>query len=274
MNDVPIYDSAARPAPYVEEFVEAWKYRDLIMAFIKRDVVTRYKRSVLGVVWTMLNPLGTMLIMTLVFYQIFHVQQPNYPIYVLTGLISWAFFAQTTLAAPQTLLWSGNLVHRVYMPRTVFAFTAVGVGLVNLLLSLVPIAVVMLILRVPPKPPLLFVPVAIFLLGVFALGVGLLLSSAVVFFPDILDIYTIVLTAWLYVSAVFYPYTIIPAAYRWWFFNLNPMYHLILLFRDPLYYAKWPSLAHIATATTVAFVTLIVGWLAFARRADELAYRI
>ncbi len=274
MSGGPIYDSAARPTPVVEELVEAWRYRHLIMAFIKRDIVTRYKRSLLGVVWTMLNPLGTMLIMMVVFYQLFHVSTPKYPIYVLTGLIVWNFFAQTTSAAPQTLLWSGGLVHKVYLPRTVFAITATGVGLVNLTLSLVPLAVIMLILRVPPSLELIVVPFAMVLLAAFALGLGLLLSSAVVFFPDILDIYGILLTAWLYVSAVFYPYEIIPEAYRWWFFNLNPMYHLILLFRDPLYYGNWPSLSHIAVATGVSLVTLVVGWIAFARRSDELAYRI
>jgi len=89
-----------------------------------------------------------------------------------------------------------------------------------------------------------------------------------------IDIYTILLTAWLYVSAIFYPYEIIPIEYRWWFFNLNPMYHLVLLFRDPLYYGNWPSPGHVAAAMFVATVTLIVGWLVFTRKADELAYRI
>jgi ABC-2 type transport system permease protein len=273
VSDAPIYDSAARSAPWAEELLEAWKYRNLIVEFIRRDIVTRYKRSVLGVVWTMLNPLGTMLIMTVVFSQLFHAT-PKYPIYVLTGLIVWNFFSQTTAAAPQTLLWSGPLVHRVYLPRTVFAFTAVGAGLVNLLLSLVPLGLVMLVSGVPFTLPLLFVPVAIFLIACFALGVGLLLSAAVVYFPDVLDIYSILLTAWLYLSAVFYPYEIIPVQYRWWFFNMNPIYHLLLLFRDPLYYGNWPSLGHIATATAVALTTLVVGWLAFTRKADELAYRI
>jgi ABC-type polysaccharide/polyol phosphate export permease len=270
----PIYDSATRSAPFVEEFVEAVKYRHLIAAFIKRDIVTRYKRSVLGVVWTMLNPLGTMMIMLVVFFQLFHMSTPKYPIYILTGLIVWNFFAQTTMAAPQTLLWSGSLIHRVYMPRTVFAITATGVGLVNFVLSLIPLALVMVFLKVAPTPELIVVPYAMLMVAMFALGLGLFLSSIVVFFPDILDIYQILLMAWMYVSAIFYPYEIIPISYRWWFFNLNPMYHLILLFRDPLYYGNWPSIGHVAIATLVAVSSLLIGWFAFARRSDELAYRI
>lgn len=274
LSELPVYDSASRPASFVEEIVEAVKYRHLIWAFIKRDIVTRYKRSVLGVIWTMLNPLGTMLIMMVVFYQLFHQTTPKYPIFVLSGLIVWNFFSQTTLAAPQTLLWSGPLIHRVYMPRTVFAITATGVGVINFVLSLVPVALLMVVLRIWPSPVLLAVPFAMLLLAAFALGLGLLISSVVVFFPDILDIYQILLVAWMYVSAVFYPYEIIPIAYRWWFFNLNPMYHLMLVFRDPLYYGNWPSLGHVATATVVALSMLLVGWYAFARRSDELAYRI
>lgn len=273
MNDLPIYDSAARLAPPIEELKEVVKYRHLIFEFVRRDIVTRYKRSLLGVIWTMLNPLGTMLIMTVVFSQLFHATA-YYPIYVLTGLIAWNFFSQTTGAAPQTLLWSGNLVHRVYVPRTVFALTAVGSGLVNLLLALVPLGVVMLVLGAPLKPALLILPLAILLLAMFSLGVGLLLSTVVVYFPDVIDMYSILLTAWLYLSAIFYPYEIIPEAYRWWFFNLNPIYHIVLLFRDPLYYGNWPSWGHILTATVVAFSALVLGWVAFTRKADEIAYRI
>ena len=274
MSEGPIYDSAVRPPRALEEMRDAFLYRHLIGEFIRRDIVTRYKRSVLGVLWTMLNPLGTMLIMVVVFYQLFHVTTPKYPIYVLTGIIAWGFFAQVTSAAPQTLLWSGPLIHRVYIPRTLFAFTSLGAGMVNLLLSFVPLAVIMVFLRVPPTWALLSLPLAIFLLAVFSLGLGLLLSTWTVYFPDVIDIYAILLTAWLYVSAIFYPYEIIPIAYRWWFFNLNPMYHLILLFRDPLYYGNWPSGGHVLAASFVAIVTFVVGWFAFARKADELAYRI
>ena len=273
MSDAPIYDSAKRPPAWLEELMEVGKYRHLVEEFVRRDIVTRYKRSWLGVVWTMLNPLGTMIVMTIVFSQLFHTTA-KYPIFVLTGLIFWNFFSMSTLAAPQTLLWSGPLLHRVYLPRTIFALVAVGGGIVNMLLSLIPLGIVMLILHVPPTLALLFLPVSILMVSAFTLGVGLLLSSVVAFFPDVLDMYSIFTTAWLYMSAIFYPYEIIPIQYRWWFLNLNPIYHLLLLFRDPLYYGQWPSIGHILTATAVAMSALVVGWWAFTRRADELAYRI
>ena len=273
MNDTAFYDSAKRGPKTLEEFRDVIKYRHLISAFVKRDITTRYKRSFLGVAWTMLNPLGTMLIMVIVFSQLF-TTTPGYPVYVLSGLVVWNCFSQATTAAPQTLLWSGSLMQRVYVPRTTFAFTALGASFVNLVLSFVPLLIVMYATGKPPGPEIIVIPYAVLTLLGFSLGLGLLLSGAVAQFPDILDIYGILLTAWLYVSAIFYPYEIIPEQYRWWFFNLNPIYHLLLLFRDPIYYGNWPSLSHLAAATGVAVVTLVIGWFVFTSRADELAYRL
>jgi ABC-type polysaccharide/polyol phosphate export permease len=271
---VQVYDSAHRASAPVEELIEAYRYRHLIVEFIRRDIVTRYKRSWLGLLWTMLNPFGTMLIMVLVFYQLFHVTTPRYPVYVLSGVVTWGFFAQSTALAPQSLLWSHALIHRVYLPKTVFAIVAVGAGLVNMLLALVPLAALTVVLGTPMTPALLILPLAILLIAAFALGISLLLSSVVAAFPDVVDMYAIALTGWLYLSAIFYPYDIIPVAYRWWFFNLNPMYHLILLFRYPLYFGAWPPMAHLVSAAVVALTALGAGWLVFTRRADELAFRI
>ena len=273
MSGAQIYDSAKRGPRAIEELRDVIAYRHLITAFVKRDITTRYKRSFLGVAWTMLNPLGTMIIMVVVFSALFQTT-PGYPVYVLSGLVFWNCLSQATQAAPQTLLWSGPLIHRVYLPRTTFAFTAVGASLVNLVLSFVPVFLVMFVTGKPPGLPIVVLPYAVLLLLVFSLGLGLLLSGAVAQFPDIIDIYGIFLTAWLYVSAIFYPYEIIPEQYRWWFFNLNPVYHLLLLFRDPIYYGNWPSLKHVGVATTVAGVTLVAGWLVFTKKADELAYRL
>ncbi len=274
MSDAPIYDSARRYPPAIEELRDAYTYRHLIAAFVKRDIVTRYKRSFLGIAWTMLNPLGTMIIMVIVFSALFKSTMAYYPVYVLSGLVFWNFFSQVTQAAPQTLLWGGGLVHRVYMPRTVFALTALGAALVNMLISFVPLIAVMFWVGRYPGWPMLSLPYALLMVSLFSLGIGLLLSSVVAQFPDIIDIYIIMLTAWMYVSAIFYPYDIIPIAYRWWFQNLNPIYHLLLLFRDPIYYGNWPSIRHVAVATAVAVGMVLIGWLSFAKKADELAYRL
>ncbi|MFQ5799671.1 MAG: ABC transporter permease [Bacteroidota bacterium] len=271
--DFPIYDSAQRAAPMVEEFIQVIRYRDLIVQLVRRDILARYKRSVLGVAWTMLHPIGMMIVLTVVFSRVFSSTQ-GYAAYLLSGLIAWTFFAQTTTAAMTQLVWGSSLLHRIYVPRTVFAISSVGTGLVNLLLSLIPLSAVMLFTGVPIRLTVIVLPVSILLAAMFALGVGLLFSIWAVYFPDVAEMYQIVLMAWMYLTPVIYPEEIIPEAFRWWLFNLNPMYHLVKLFRLPLYYGTWLSLAHLAFVAIAVFVFLGISWVVFTSKSDEFTYRI
>ena len=193
-RSLPVYDSARQGSAALDELREVIRYRDLVFQMARRDILTRYKRSVLGVAWTMLNPLGTMLILTIAFSRAFGATQ-GYAAYLLSGLIAWTFFAQTTNAAISHLVWGGGLLHRIYVPRTVFAISAIGTGMVNLCLSILPVLVVMLVTGVTIRWTLLFVPVSMLLLALFALGVGLLVSAVAVYFTDVAEMYQIVLTA-------------------------------------------------------------------------------
>lgn len=268
-----IYDSDQHGSRALEELVQAARFRGLIVQLARRDVVTRYKRSILGIAWTMLNPLGTMLVIAIVFSQLFH-GVSAYPVYVLSGLIAWTFFAQTTTATISHMVWGSALLKRVFIPRSAFAISSVGTGLVNITLSLVPLLVILMITGVPIRYSILFLPVPVLLLAMFALGIGLLLSALAVFYTDVAEIYQIVLLAWFYLTPVIYPADIIPESFRVWYLMLNPMSHLVKLFRRPLYYGELPSLLEIAVAAGIATLTLAIGWVFFARRADEIAYRV
>lgn len=270
---VPVYDSAMRGSAALEEWHEVLRYRYLIMQFIRRDILTRYKRSVLGIAWTMLNPLGIMIVMTIVFSQAFGITQKGYAAYVLSGLIAWNFFAQSTNAATLHLVWGGSLIKRIYIPRTSFAISATGTGLVNLVLTMVPMLIVMVVTGVPVEPTVLLMPIPILFLAMFALGFGLLISSFAVYYADVAEMYQIVVTAWMYLSPVIYVPNILPEAYRPWL-QLNPMYHLIQLFRTPLYYGQVPQLSQFLICGGIATLTLVAGWLVFTRKADEFAYRV
>ncbi len=142
-----IYDSQRRRHPAVDELREAYRYRYLILQLVRRDILTRYKRSVLGVAWTLLNPLGMMLVLTIAFSQVFKFDVEGYPTYVLSGLLPWTFFSQTTTAAMTNLIWGGDILNRIYIPRASFAIAAMGTGLVNILISTVPLLIVMLLSR-------------------------------------------------------------------------------------------------------------------------------
>jgi homopolymeric O-antigen transport system permease protein len=277
----PIYDSLTREPPAIEEARALVKYRDLIVQLVRRDVVARYKRSVLGIAWTMLQPLGMMLILTVVFSALFH-RMHGFPVYLLAGLIAWTFFSQTTVASMHHMVWGGALLHRIYVPRTAFVVSAIGTGLVNISLSMVPLFLVMLITSVPVKVSILAVPYAVLLLATFSLGLGLFLSRLAVEFPDVAEMYQVVLIGWMYLTPIIYPKELIPEtiivgsitiSLRFWLFNLNPMYHLIEMFRLPLFEGTVPHWPTLLISTGMALVALISGWLIFTGSADELAYR-
>lgn len=271
--EAPVYDSARKTWPLVEELKELVRYRDLLAQLIARNIKTRYKRSVLGILWTMLNPLLMMLVLTFVFSEVFRFSTRHYAAYALAGLSLWNFFAQTTSGAMSELIWGGSLLNRIYIPRAIFAVSALGTSLVNLLLSLIPLFLIMIVTGAPVRPSILILPIPILLTAMFALGVALFLSRVAAYFADVLEMYQIVLTAWMYLTPVIYPKEIIPEHLKW-LFNLNPMYHLIEVFRAPLYVGWFAGLKTLAAATIVSVLTLAFGWWYFSRKADELAYRI
>jgi len=268
-----VYDSAHRPPLLVEELLALIKYQELIRQFVLRAITTRYKRSFLGVVWTMLNPLLTMIVLTLVFSQIFRFSIDNYPVYVLSGLVLWIFFSSSTSAAMGDMLWSGGLLGRIYVPKSVFSVSAVGAGLVNLLLSLIPLFLIAIVLQVKITPAILVMPLSILLLAIFALGVGLLLSTAVVYFADMMPVYEVILVIWMYTTPIIYSIDIIPENIRW-LFKLNPLYHMLILFREPLYNGVVPGLSTWLISAGFALTALTLGGVIFTSKSNEYAYRI
>jgi ABC-2 type transport system permease protein len=270
-SDTVIYDSAKRGSPALEELRGIIQYRDLVFQLVRRDVVTRYKRSVLGIAWTMLQPLGMMIVLSIVFSTLFSSIR-GYPTYILSGLVAWTFFSQTTNAIIVHTVWGGELFRRIYLPRTSFALSSVGTGLVNIALSLVPLFLIMLVSGTPLHWSVLFIPFVLLLLAAFTLGIGLIISTLAVFFPDVSEMYQIVLLAWMYLTPIIYPEEIIPSAYRFWLFNLNPMYYLIKVFRMPLYDGVLPDWKTLLVSTVVSFSALLIGWFVYSRKADEFAY--
>jgi len=271
-----IYDSARRGHPAVEEFREIVNFRHLVWQLVRRDILTRYKRSVLGIAWTMLNPLGMMLVWTIAFSQIFDRAGSikGYAAYVLSGILVWTFFSQTTTATMVNFVWGGGLLNRIYVPRTAFALSAIGTGLVNLLLALIPLLLVTLFVGLRLSWSLAFVPVSMLILAAFSLGVGLFLSALAVFFPDVTEMYQIILQAWMFLTPIMYPVEILPESVRFWLTHLNPMYYFVQLYRIPLYDGRWPTLIEVGEPLLIALVALAVGWWFFTSKSDEFAYRV
>lgn len=270
MQTEKIYDSQ-RKIPF-QDILEIFNYRFLIYQMVRRDILTRYKRSVLGVTWTMLNPLGTMLILTIVFSSIFSTTE-NYPVYVLTGIMAWNFFSKSTNAAMNNMVWGGTLLRRIYLPPTSFSISAIGTELINLLLSLVPLALLLIILKFQVSIALVFLPVSMLILACFSLGVALAISRYAVFFPDVVEMYQIVLTAWMYMTPVIFPMDIFPKKY-FFILQINPLTSLVQLFRLPIYFGRFPTWEEFLPAAAWGIGMLVIGWIIFTRKSDEYAYRV
>jgi ABC-type polysaccharide/polyol phosphate export permease len=265
------YDSQKRISPAVEELLSTILYKDLIYQLIRRDIVARYKRSVLGVFWTMLQPLGMMIVMSIVFSQLFG-RIEGYIAYLLSGLVAWSFFSQTTASALHQIITSSIIIKRIYIPKTSFSISAIGTGLVNLILSLVPLILIMFIIRRPITWSFLFLPISILLLAAFSLGTCLILSTLAIQFPDIKEMYQIILQAWMYLTPIMYPEDIIPATYRHLVLYLNPMYYLIELFRSPIYNGNLPSTDIIFSGSAISLTTLVIGWIYYSYQSGKFAY--
>ena len=263
-----------RGSPGLDELNNLLKYRNLIIQLVRRDILTRYKRSVLGVAWTMLNPLGTMIVMTVVFSRAFGIHEKGYAAYVLSGLMAWTFFSQTTNAAMVNLVWGGSLLNRIYVPRTVFAVSAMGTGLVNMLISLIPLVAVVLFIGLPLGVSALLVPIPIVFLAMFALGLGLMISTIAIYFADVAEMYQVVLTAWMYLTPIIWTENFLSPRAITWIARVNPMYHLVRLFRATIYEARIPTLNEFLISGAIALVMLLVGWVFFSQKSDEFAYRV
>lgn len=263
-----VYDSARQGLLFVEEAKDLWRYRHLVGEIVARDIKVRYKRSVLGVAWTMLSPLLNMLAMTWVFSLVMRMDVKNFPVYFLTGSIFWAFFAGATSHAASLTIDAAEITKRVYIPRSVFVVSAVGVALVNLCLSLVPLFLIILVTGFPIHASWFFVPVSILIGALFTTGVGLVVFTLASRFVDIKETYLVLVGAWFFVTPIVYTQAMVPERFRF-IVRYNPMTYLVEVFRAPLYDGWLPGPKTLAFAALAAVSSLAIGWLFYASRIEE-----
>ena len=255
----------------VSSALEIVRYRSLLRDLVARDLKVRYKRSLLGIAWTMLNPLLMMVVFTIVFSKILRLPVPNFTVYFLSAFVLWNFVAQTTSWSTGCLLGYAPLMKRIYVPKAVFVIATVLAGLVNLLISLIPLAGIMLVVRHPFHPALAFLPVPMVLAACFALGLSLLLAPLSVMFADIVPMYQVLLTIWLYLTPVMYPRDMVPQAYAG-LVDANPMTYFVEAFRAPIYSGALPAAGVVGLAAAAALTCLLLGWIVFDRYGDRVVY--
>jgi ABC-type polysaccharide/polyol phosphate export permease len=267
----PVYDSALQRPRWIEEAANLWKYRGLVHELVIRDIKVRYKRSVLGILWTMLAPLLNMIALTLVFSVLFKQAIQNYPVYFMAGSILWNFFSQTTSTAAQQTLASNEMAKRMFVPRSAFIASAVGGGLVNLALSLVPLLVIVVATGFPIHATWAFLPVSVLIIALFTAGMSFILFTVASRFADIKEMYLVIVQTWFFLTPVVYHPSIVPPKYRFALWA-NPMYYFVQTFRAPIYDGVIPSAGLVLGSLALGIAVLVTGWVFFCHRRDDMAY--
>lgn len=250
-------------------FKEFWKYKDLLKLLVSRNLKLKYRRSVLGYVWSVLNPLLTMTVMAIVFSTMFSRNIENFPVYLFCGQLLFNFMNNSTHQAISSITGNASLLKKTYVPKYIFTVAKITSGMVDLVLSMGALLIVMLATGANFTVYFFLFPFVILQLYVFCIGLGLFLAQANVFFRDIQYIYNAVTTAWLYLTPIFYPIEALSDNLTWFVKHCNPMYFYVGQFRDLVYAGTMPGPMIILAGCGAAVMMLAIGIWSFARSEDR-----
>jgi ABC-type polysaccharide/polyol phosphate export permease len=248
----------------LSEIRELYRYRELLKNLVIRDIKKRYKRSALGFLWVMLDPLLTMIVIYLVFSGIFGNVVNNFTAYVISGITMWQLFSQGTKVASLAFLNNRNLLNKVYLPKSIFPFSVVMSSFIHFIFAI-------LMSGASLSTNILFLPFLVALVFMFTLGIALTVSTLAVFYHDVIYIYDVILLAWMYLSAIFYPVSILPEKFKV-LISLNPVYHFITLFRACLYDNTIPKTEHMVWVLIFVTLSIFIGWGIYLRNKDRIIF--
>ncbi|MEA5020609.1 MAG: ABC transporter permease [Gordonibacter sp.] len=236
----------------------------IITSLVSKDFKLKYRRSALGVLWSVLNPLLMMCVLTAVFSNIlkFGGSIENFPLYLILGNILFALMADSTGGAMSSILESAPLIKKIRVSKMVFPIEKVLFQLVNFAISLIAVAIVMIFFQITPTINLLALPLLLLFMMLFCAGLGMLLSALAVFFRDVCHLWGVIITAWTYATPLFYPIDILPD----WMKAaevFNPMYHYVTYFRDIAMNNVMPGLKEQLICFFMALITFIIGFAVF-----------
>lgn len=244
------------------------KYRHLVLNLITRDLKVKYRRSMLGFLWSILNPLLMALVINAVFQNLFRFDIEYFIVYYLTGSLIFNFMTEATTGSLTSVIGAASLIKKVYIPKYIFPLEKCLFAFVNMLFSSVAVIIVILIKRMPVhfSALLFFYPMICVL--IFSLGLSLILASVNVFFRDVGHLYTVWTVAWMYLTPIIYPASILPNAINK-IMQLNPMYYYVTYFRDVVMYGNIPDLKTHLICIIYAVLFLVIGLLTFKKKQDK-----
>lgn len=251
------------------------RYSFLMSQMISRDFKVKYKRSVLGVLWSLLQPLLMMSVMALVFSQMFkfNMEGVNYLVYLMSGLIMFNYFSEASSHAMASIVSNFQLMTKVYIPKYIFPLSKCLFVGINFLLSLIPLLLIVLITGAPITWTYLLLPYVFICLLLFTVGIGFILATVSVFLRDMFYIYTIILTIWQYFTPIFYDISMLPQNLQF-LFKFNPLYQFVTFARTILLNGNVPSFMSFVLCGLFALIPFIIGCYVFKAKQDKFIYYV
>lgn len=254
-------------------FTALWEFRLVFRHLVRQYVSLRYRRTVLGFLWTLINPLLTMTVTAVVFSLMMRMNLRSFAVFLFSGLIPWALFSGCVVQGGNTLLENEALVKKIYVPRQTLVIARCTSLLIDAVLSFVCLFLIAAALGAHLGSALVVLPIAFLLTFVFSCGVAIVMSLVSVFLRDTQQIVSILLQAGYFLTPIIYPITIVPEEWRP-VFKLNPMYYFVELFRLPIYEGVFPSLQTFAITGALALASALLGILVFTRYDKEVIFRL
>jgi ABC-2 type transport system permease protein/lipopolysaccharide transport system permease protein len=251
---------------------ELARFWPVVQNMVVQELRVRYQRSILGFVWTLLNPLMMMAILSWVFSSLNHGMK-HYSQFLFAGMVPWSFLSICVNDCAFCVIQNEALIKKIYLPKLVFPVARVLISLVTFVLSLAALFVLLWPLGARLSVSMVLLPLAIALLAIFALGIGLVVATANTFYRDCGHLVSVVLQAWYFATPILFPITAFPEAAQWKL-RLNPAYYFIEFFHAVLYEGQWPTLGLVATAAVLAAASLGLGYGIFKSQEDKMVFRL
>ncbi len=259
---------------YALEKIEGLRrFSPLLKELVVRDIKVRYRHSALGLIWTVLNPLLMMAVITVVFSTLFKQNIEHFPIYYLSASLLFSFNSESTTTAMHSMISNASLIKKVYIPKYLFPLANVLSGMVNMGFSMIAMFIVMIVTKAPFHTTLLLIPIPIFYTFLFATGLGIMLAALTVFFRDIAHFYGVFILAWTYLTPIFYPVSILPPALMK-IMQFNPMYHYVSFMRDLVLYGTFPSMKENLICLAMGLAMLVIGLFVFYKKQDKFVLHV
>lgn len=255
---------------YINNFA---KYRFLLGELVKKGITLKYRRSYLGILWTLVEPLLTMVVLTLVFGALLGNEDKQFPVYILSGRLLYSFFSNSTKVAMKSIRTHSGMIKKVYVPKYMYPLSSILTDYIIFLISLIILVLVGIVLKVKPTFYLFQAVIPLILMPIMAYGIGLVLATLSVFFRDLEYIWSVALMLVMYTSAIFYrPAKIIDAGYGW-LLEINPLYSIVVNFRNSIFGLPLDQRA-LSLSLLYSFGFLILGTLMFVKKQDEFILHV